>query len=116
MGGRAVGQNLFDEDYVQVAFDAPLQGTGTTRGVEQGFYTRSTQLFGAFLAEPRTFGLTLRTQASPRRARRPAYVAPPDAPVAPVAQTQTCPDGIGDRGRRRLPGRRRSLRPPGERG
>ena len=54
------GQNLFDTKYKQVAFDAPLQGQGTTRGVEQGFYTKSTQLYGAFLGEPRTFGLTLR--------------------------------------------------------
>ena len=53
-------QNLFDTEYKQVAFDAPLQGQGTTRGVEKGFYSRSTQLYGAFLGEPRTFGLTLR--------------------------------------------------------
>ncbi|MFL6734761.1 MAG: TonB-dependent receptor [Sphingomicrobium sp.] len=53
-------QNLFDTNYKQVAFDAPLQGQGTTRGVEAGFYGRSTQLYGAFLGEPRTFGLTLR--------------------------------------------------------
>jgi outer membrane receptor protein involved in Fe transport len=53
-------QNLLDKNYRQVAFDAPLQGQGTTRGVEQGFYPRSTQLYGAFLGEPRTFGLTLR--------------------------------------------------------
>ena len=45
---------------MQVAYDAPLQGQGTTRGVERGFYGRSTQLYGAFLGEPRTFGLTLR--------------------------------------------------------
>ncbi|QIK78550.1 TonB-dependent receptor [Sphingomonas piscis] len=53
-------QNLFDEEYKQVAFDAPLQGQGTTRGVAAGFYPRSTQLYGAFLGEPRTFGVTLR--------------------------------------------------------
>jgi outer membrane receptor protein involved in Fe transport len=53
-------QNLFDKNYRQVAFDAPLQGQGTTRGVEAGFYPRSTQLYGAFLGEPRTFGVTLR--------------------------------------------------------
>ena len=86
------GRNLLNEDFVQVAFDAPLQGQGTTRGVESGFYTRSTQLFGAFLGEPRTFGLTLRTRfAAPRAA--PAYVAPPEAPVEPAPQTVTCPDG-----------------------
>ena len=37
-------QNLFDKNYKQVAFDAPLQGHGarTVRGVESGFYPRST--------------------------------------------------------------------------
>ncbi|GAA3998072.1 TonB-dependent receptor [Sphingomonas humi] len=55
-------QNLFDENYLQVAFDAFAQGSGTERGVRQGFYTRSSQLYGAFLAEPRTYGLTVRTR------------------------------------------------------
>jgi outer membrane receptor protein involved in Fe transport len=55
-------QNLFNEDYLQVAFDAFAQGSGTQRGVQQGFYPRSNQLFGAFLAEPRTYGLTVRTR------------------------------------------------------
>jgi outer membrane receptor protein involved in Fe transport len=55
-------QNITNEEYLQVGFDAPLQGSGTVRGVEQGFYPRSTQLFGGFLAEPRTYGLTLRTR------------------------------------------------------
>ncbi len=55
-------QNLFNEDYLQVAFDAFAQGSGTQRGVQQGFYARSNQLFGAFLAEPRTYGVTVRTR------------------------------------------------------
>ena len=55
-------QNLFNEDYLQVAIDATAQGSGTQRGVEQGFYARSNQLFAGFLAEPRTYGLTLRTR------------------------------------------------------
>ena len=53
-------QNLFDKNYKQVAFDAPIQGSGTQRGVEQNFYPRSTQLYGAFLGEPQTFGITFR--------------------------------------------------------
>ena len=53
-------QNLFDKDFMQVAFDAPIQGSGTERAVRRGFIPRSTQLFGAFLGEPRTYGLTLR--------------------------------------------------------
>lgn len=65
------GQNLFNEEVLQVAFDATLQGSGTYRAVRnnalngavRGFTaTSSNQLFGAFLAEPRTYGLTLRTR------------------------------------------------------
>jgi iron complex outermembrane receptor protein len=89
------GQNIFNKDYLQVAFDAPLQGSGTTRGVEQGsangFYDRSTQLFGAFLAEPRTYGATLRFKWGPS-APAPTYAPPPPMPPAPP-ETQTCPDG-----------------------
>ena len=59
------GQNLLNEKFLQVAFDLPpAQGSGTYRGVVRGaaggFYNRSTQLFGAFLGEPRAYGLTLR--------------------------------------------------------
>lgn len=54
-------QNLFNEDYLQVAFDATLQGSGTRRQT-QAFNTLSSQLFGAFLAEPRTYGVTFRTR------------------------------------------------------
>ncbi|HET9810555.1 MAG TPA: TonB-dependent receptor [Sphingomicrobium sp.] len=87
-------RNLFDKDYVQVAFDAPLQGSGATRGVEQGFYDRSTQLFGAFLAEPRTFGLTLRARYAPPPSVVDTYVPPPPPPPPVQAPaTQTCADG-----------------------
>ena len=76
-------QNLFNENYLQVAFDAFAQGSGTQRGVEQGFYTRSNQLFGAFLAEPRTFGATFRYRWSPSAAAPPPpppMIAPPPPP------------------------------------
>jgi len=58
-------QNLFNKDFMQVAFDAPVQGSCTIRGAQQGFCPaptpfRATQLFGAFLGEPRTYGVTLR--------------------------------------------------------
>ena len=53
-------QNLFNVNTVQIAFDSPLQGSGTERGVAAGFYPVSTQLYGAFIGEPRTFGATLR--------------------------------------------------------
>ncbi|MFN2472973.1 MAG: TonB-dependent receptor [Sphingomicrobium sp.] len=93
-------QNIFNKDYLQVAFDAPLQGSGTYRGTQQGtargFYNRSTQLYGAFLAEPRTYGLTLRAKFSPAPPRAPDYVAPPappPPPPPPPPATQTCQDG-----------------------
>jgi outer membrane receptor protein involved in Fe transport len=98
-------QNLFNKRYTQVGFDAPLQGTGTQRGVEAGFYTRSTQLYGAFLGEPRTFGATLRVKTDyarpaaavytpqaaplpPPPVVEPAPVAPPPPPPAPVERGQ----------------------------
>ncbi|GLR48481.1 TonB-dependent receptor [Sphingomonas astaxanthinifaciens] len=55
-------QNLFNEDFLQVAFDATLQGSGTYRAVRSGFTPTSSQLFGAFLGEPRTYGMTVRTR------------------------------------------------------
>ena len=87
-------QNLLNEDVKQIAFDALLQGSGTQRGVEQGFYGRSTQLFGVFLGEPRTYGVTLRGRIGFARPAPAAYVAPPAPPPPPAPPaTQTCPDG-----------------------
>jgi outer membrane receptor protein involved in Fe transport len=60
-GVELFAQNLFDVDYKQIGFDAPLQGSGTT-GATRAFGTRSTGLFAAFLAEPRTYGITVRTK------------------------------------------------------
>lgn len=59
-------QNLFDVDYSQVYFDAPFQPLGgpaggrvTQRPVGSALaVNQSTALFGRFLAEPRTFGIT----------------------------------------------------------
>ena len=48
------GRNLLDKEYIVVAFDAPVQGSGTGPG--------STQTFSAFLPEPRTVGLSLRKE------------------------------------------------------
>jgi outer membrane receptor protein involved in Fe transport len=66
-------QNLLNTNYQQVSFDAPLQGGGTraaglpataasggANNVQNGVYAASTQLFGVFLAEPRTYGVTAR--------------------------------------------------------
>jgi iron complex outermembrane recepter protein len=85
-------QNLFNKTYQQVAFDMPIQGTpgSTTRAVQAGFFPRATQLYGAFLGEPRTFGVTLRGKLGFTRAAAPEYT--PTPPPPPPA-TQTCPDG-----------------------
>ena len=51
--------NLFNERFQQVSFDAPLQGGGTARDtLARG--TTTNQLFGVFLGEPRTYGITAR--------------------------------------------------------
>ena len=55
------GQNIFNVNYKQVAFDSPGQGSGTTAQTAV-FGTPSTQMFSAFLAEPRTYGVTVRTK------------------------------------------------------
>jgi outer membrane receptor protein involved in Fe transport len=58
-------QNLFNQDYTQVAFNSPFQAT--TSGPATGAlattfppaqYPGGTQIFSAFLAEPRTYGIT----------------------------------------------------------
>jgi iron complex outermembrane recepter protein len=50
------GRNLLNRNYTQVAFDGPGQGSGT-RGNR---FAANSQTFDAFLAEPRTFGVTAR--------------------------------------------------------
>ena len=54
-------QNLLDTNYEQVAFNAPFQGAGSQQQV-QAFGGVGNQLFASFLAEPRTYGVTLRTR------------------------------------------------------
>ncbi|MCH4150928.1 MAG: TonB-dependent receptor [Sphingobium sp.] len=53
------GQNIFNTKYTQVAFNSPLQGSGSIASVQAGGAS-ATQLFSAYLAEPRTYGITLR--------------------------------------------------------
>ena len=89
-------QNLFDANVKQVAFDAFLQGSCTERGSIQGFClpplapNHSNQLYGVFLGEPRTFGITLRSKLGFERAAPPPYVAPP-APPPPVVEQPAPP-------------------------
>lgn len=58
------GQNLTDEEYYQVLFNAPLQGTAFQSTVQPNgtFYNPAldTQTYNAFLGQPRTWGVTLR--------------------------------------------------------
>lgn len=57
-------QNLTDEEYVQVAYNAPLQGNAFASTVQPDgtFYAPAldTQTYDAFLGQPRTWGATLR--------------------------------------------------------
>ena len=92
-------QNLFDTNYEQVAFNMPFQSSSGNNGtvaqvMRFGSPTSAiaNQLYGAFLAEPRTVGVTLRARWTGQRAVAPAYVPPPPPPPPPPA-TQTCPDG-----------------------
>jgi len=62
-GVEVWAQNLFNQDYTQVAFNAPFQGSNSVAHVINfgaPSFATANQLFSAFLAEPRTYGLTLR--------------------------------------------------------
>jgi iron complex outermembrane recepter protein len=61
--------NVLNEQFQQVSFDAPLQGGsipasqavgGSTTAVRRGFIAGNNQLYGVFLGEPRTYGVTAR--------------------------------------------------------
>jgi outer membrane receptor protein involved in Fe transport len=55
-------QNLFDTNYKQVVAGAPIQGTGSLATVAAGGATPGNGLFIVFPAEPRTWGMTVRTK------------------------------------------------------
>jgi outer membrane receptor protein involved in Fe transport len=58
-------QNLFDYEYRQIVAGAPLQGSGsiaTLRAGTPGVAAVADSLFIVFPAEPRTYGLTVRTK------------------------------------------------------
>ncbi|KAF1722159.1 Outer membrane receptor proteins, mostly Fe transport [Pseudoxanthomonas wuyuanensis] len=50
------GLNIFDKDYVQVGFDAPLQAVGSPQPGDP------LNTYNAFLGAPRTYGMTLRVR------------------------------------------------------
>lgn len=53
-------QNLFNQEYTQVAFNTPFQAGGASASFTDPRFPGGRQLFSAFLAEPRTYGVTLR--------------------------------------------------------
>ncbi|WP_019517002.1 TonB-dependent receptor [Sphingomonas sp. Mn802worker] len=53
-------QNLLNKNYAQVAFNSPFQQGASTASFQDPVYPGGRQLFSQFLAEPRTYGVTLR--------------------------------------------------------
>lgn len=51
-------QNLFNQDYAQVAFNTPFQAGTTSAPFVDPQFPGGRQIFSAFLAEPRTYGIT----------------------------------------------------------
>lgn len=57
------GQNILNKDYTQVAFSSPLQSSSPATSTTGQFAVgapMANQLISAYLAEPRTYGITLR--------------------------------------------------------
>lgn len=54
------GQNIFNRDYAQVAFNAPFQEGATGAPYVDPQYPGGRQIFTAYLSEPRTYGVTVR--------------------------------------------------------
>ena len=54
------GQNILNKDYAQVAFNAPFQAGQSAAPFVDPQYPGGRQIFSQFLAEPRTYGITLR--------------------------------------------------------
>ncbi|WP_447765750.1 TonB-dependent receptor [Sphingopyxis panaciterrae] len=53
-------QNIFNKQYSQVAFNSPFQEGGVSGAFADPQYPGGRQIFSQFLAEPRTYGVTLR--------------------------------------------------------
>ncbi|WP_029623167.1 TonB-dependent receptor [Sphingomonas elodea] len=56
------GQNLFNQNNAQVVFNSPFQEGATSAPFIDPQYPGGRQIFSAYLAEPRTYGVTLRTR------------------------------------------------------
>ena len=55
-------QNLTNVDYAQVAFNSPFQEGAATAAFQDPQYPGGRQLFSQYLAEPRTYGATIRAR------------------------------------------------------
>jgi outer membrane receptor protein involved in Fe transport len=56
-------QNLFNTKFAQVAFNSPFQAGGTNAtAFPAAQFPGGTQIFSAFIGEPRTYGVTLRSR------------------------------------------------------
>ncbi|MGV1685074.1 TonB-dependent receptor [Sphingopyxis sp. NJF-3] len=53
-------QNIFNKNYAQVAFNSPFQAGASSAPFVDPQYPGGRQIFSQFLAEPRTYGVTLR--------------------------------------------------------
>ena len=54
------GQNIFNKGYAQVAFNSPFQEGAATTAFSDPQYPGGRQIFSMYLAEPRTYGATVR--------------------------------------------------------
>ena len=54
------GQNIFNKGYAQVAFNSPFQEGAATTAFSDPQYPGGRQIFSMYLAEPRTYGATIR--------------------------------------------------------
>jgi hypothetical protein len=59
---EAFAQNLFKVNYQQVAFNSPFQAGATAAPFVDPQFPGGRQIFSSFLAEPRTYGVTVRTK------------------------------------------------------
>ncbi|MHA6720490.1 TonB-dependent receptor [Sphingomonas sp. RS6] len=55
-------QNLFDQNFTQVIFNSPFQEGASSAPFIDPQFPGGRQIFSAYLAEPRTYGLTVRTR------------------------------------------------------
>ena len=86
-------QNLFNEDYQQVASNSPFQEGATGAPFTDPQFPGGRQIFSSYLAEPRTYGLTLRARFAAAKAAPVVETPPPPPPPPPPPATQTCADG-----------------------